>query len=110
MPWPAGTTVIVKTMGRKRGVIVDAGAKGRYRVRIESVTLWCREEDLAATDQAAEPRKVKRSTPSLQPADDGEAAPPGHVDLHGLVVDDALARVDEAINTTLLRGAERLDI
>jgi len=37
-------------------------------------------------------------------------APPGYLDLHGLVVDEALARVVDEIDRSLLRGADRVEV
>jgi hypothetical protein len=64
---------------------------------------------LAPTDPP-EPRKRKaagRTQPSASP---DEIAPPGRVDLHGLVVEEALARIMEEIDRSLLRGADRVEV
>jgi DNA mismatch repair protein MutS2 len=118
--------VVVKTLANKRGVITEAGASGRYRVRIEGVTVWCREEDLAPADQPGESktaarRKMRRSSPPAaessgdrrgthRPGDGEHGAHGGRLDLHGFRVAEALARVDDEINRALLRGADRLEI
>lgn len=107
MPLPINAAVVVRAFGNKRGVVIAVGRDGRYQVRIDAVTMWCREEDLTIP---AEPRKKKaagRHQPALA-AD--ETAPPGRIDLHGLLVEEALARVVEEIDRSLLRGADRLEV
>src|SRR4051812_38206036 len=42
-----GDEVVVRPLGRKRGSIIAKGRNGRYQVRVEGVTAWCREENLA---------------------------------------------------------------
>ena len=123
MPWPVGGTVAVRTFGNRRGTILAVEKSGRYRVRVDSVTMWCREEDLAAVDEGK-----KRKTSARRRQDDhgatGVGAPGApvqggrtdqrvggsRVDLHGLRVDEALSRVDEEINRALLTGADCLEV
>jgi DNA mismatch repair protein MutS2 len=111
MAWPIGSEVVVRTLGNKRGVVVEAGRGGKYRVRVEGVITACREDDLAAPP--AEKRKKHASRARLEhpstPNQD-EAAPPGRVDLHGLRVEDAIARAMDEIDLALRRGADRLEI
>ena len=58
--WPTGHHVVVRTLGHKRGVIVEAGRHGQYRVRVGNVTTWCREEDL---DESPESSRTKLGGP-----------------------------------------------
>ena len=107
MPLPIGADVVVPAFGNKRGVVIAAGRDGRCWVRIDSVTMWCREEDLTIP---AAPRK-KKPAGKIQPAGTAdEVPPPGRVDLHGLLVEEALARVIEEIDRSLLRGADRVEV
>jgi DNA mismatch repair protein MutS2 len=116
MPWTAGDTVIVKPLGKKQGAIVEAGASGRYRVRVEGVTMWCREEDLAAADGEKKRKKARgrgeHGTPNrgAHGALGGQVGHRSRLDLHGLRVEEALALVDEEINRSLLRDADALEI
>lgn len=110
MPLPIGAAVVVRAFGHKRGTVIAIGRDGRYQVRIEGITMWCREEDLTAP---AEPRKKKGAgdkRPRLGGAEEEPVAPPGRVDLHGLVVEEALARVVDEIDRSLLRGADRVEV
>lgn len=104
-----GDEVVVASFGNKRGVIVEAGRDGHYRVRIENVTVSCREDDLTQPP-APSSRKRSRATPQrATPIDDGPAVAV-RIDLHGLTVEEALARVVDEIDQALRRGADRLEI
>jgi len=112
MRFGIGSSVVVLPLGRKRGVVVEAGRGGHYRVQMENATVACREDDLEA---AAEPRGTARARDRRRGATaagshDEPAAPPGRVDLHGLTVDEALARAVEEIDRALRRGADRVEV
>ena len=102
-----GAAVVVRAFGNKRGVVIAVGRDGRYHVRIGTVTMWCGEADLTV---AAEPRKKKAAGRNPPPAPTHETAPPGRLDLHGLTVEEALARVVVEIDRSLLRGADRVEV
>lgn len=106
-----GREVFVGTLGNKRGVIVEAGRNGQYRVRMGSVTTWCREEDLGALPESSETKlagRKRRDAPNVSGA--REPAPPRRIDLHGLRVEEAMARVIGEIDRALLDGADRLEV
>jgi DNA mismatch repair protein MutS2 len=105
MAFEVGAAVIVRTFGNKRGVITAIGRNARYEVRIDAVTMWCGEEDLAVSESR---KKSRGDRPRGNVPDD--VAQPGRVDLHGLVVEEALARVVEEIDRSLLRGADRVEV
>jgi DNA mismatch repair protein MutS2 len=112
MALPLGAAVAVRTFGHKRGVVIAVDRNGRYQVRIEGVTMWCGEEDLSVEP---EPRKKRKGGDGPRrhggtEEDSGAVAPPGRVDLHGLVVEEALARVVDEIDRSLLRGADRVEV
>ncbi len=103
--------MVVTTLGNKRGVVVEAGRDGHYRVRVDNVIVACRERDL--TVPAAGGRKRTRRLPpqeSREAAAEARPAPAGRIDLHGLTVEEALARVVDAVDRTLRDGGDRLDI
>ena len=102
-----GAAVVVRAFGNKRGVVIAVGRDARYQVRIDAVTMWCGEADLTIP---AEPRKKKPAGRKQPPARANEIAPPGRIDLHGLVVEEALARVVVEIDRSLLRGADRVEV
>ena len=113
MVWPIGSEVVVRTLGNKRGVVVEAGRGGRYRVQVEGVTTACREDDLGAPPSAGSKKRTSAGRARLEHPDTSareEAAPSARVDLHGLRVEEAIARVMDAIDSALRRGADRLEV
>ena len=114
MPLPVGTHVVVRTLGNKRGVVIEADRNGRYHVRVERITIWCREEDLAVPTEGKKKKGTAQSSqnrptePLAEKA--GQAGPAGRVDLHGLRVDEAMARVVEEIDRALRDGADRVEV
>ena len=110
MSFAVGAEVVVRTLANKRGVVVHAGQGGRYRVQVENVTLWCDESDLTAPPPA---KKGKGRAPSANAPPTGterDSVRPIRLDLHGLTVEDALARLLETINQAILRGADRVEV
>lgn len=111
MPLPVGAEVVIAAIGNKRGVVVEAGHDGQYRVRVGSVTIACRERDLAVQPAGSKKRGRTRTPPTAGPGvSTGAGEPAGAIDLHGLTVEEAMARVEHAIDHALRRGAERLDV
>ena len=110
MPLRVGTEVAVVSLGRKRGVIVESAGTGRYRVRVENVTVWCREDDLSVAAPGPRKTRAPRQARAAPARTDDAAAPAGRVDLHGLYVDDAMTRVVEEIDRALRRGADRVEV
>jgi DNA mismatch repair protein MutS2 len=112
MPFSVGDTAIVRAFGNKRGDIIAMGRDGRYQLRIEGVTMWCREEELA-TPKEAKKTKAGRSKP-VRPEHTGKdlgcVVASGRLDLHGLIVEEALARLTDEIDRSLLRGADRIEV
>jgi DNA mismatch repair protein MutS2 len=111
MPFSVGDTAIVRALGNKRGDIIAISRDGRYQLRIEGVTMWCREEDLAAQKETRR-TKTSGTKPARPDTREGHAhvAPPGRLDLHGLIVEEALARLATEIDRSLLRGADRIEV
>ncbi len=111
MPWSLGAAVTVTSLGNKRGVVVEVGRAGRYRVQVERMTIACREEDLSAPPDVPK-RKKKSARPPREDssATADESVPAGRVDLHGLRVEEALALVTREIDRSLLAGADRLEV
>lgn len=113
MALSVGAAVVVRAFGNKHGVVIAVSRDGSFQVRIETVTMWCREEELTVpAAPKKEPARNRPRTPGLLGASRSPSpvAPPGRVDLHGLVVEDALARVVSEIDRSLLRGAERVEV
>ena len=110
MPLAVGSRVIVVPLGRKQGVIVDVGRGGHYRVQVENTTVSCREGDLIAPPEMPRKKRAPRAAARAPTGDQAAPAPALTLDLHGLTVEDALARVVEAIDAALRRGADRFEV
>ena len=114
MAWQVGSDVVVRTLGNKRGVVVDAGRNGRYRVRVEGVTTSCREADLAAPAESKGKKNILRRALPVRTSSNERGRrkrrPAARVDLHGLRVEEALAKVMDEIDRALRRGADRLEV
>lgn len=109
--FPIGSRVIVVPLGRKQGVIVDAGRGGHYRVQVENAVVSCREEDLAEPVPPKRTREAGSAAPRVKTSARAEpASPPPRIDLHGLTVEQALERVVEAIDLALRRGADQIEV
>lgn len=110
MPFAPGSSVVVLTLGRKQGVIVEAGRGGRYRVQVGNTVVSCRETELAATED----QKRRRSTPKVpetpKPGSDALAAPASRIDLHGLTVEEAIGQVLQEIDRAIRNGADRVEV
>lgn len=110
MPFSPGSSVVVLTLGRKQGVIVEAGRGGRYRVQVGNTVVSCRETELAAIED----RKRRRSRPNESekptPVSDGSAARVSRIDLHGLTVEEAIAQVLQALDRAIRSGADRVEV
>ncbi len=109
-PLTPGGEVVVRTFGHKRGVLVAAGRDGRWQVRVGVVTMWCREEDLGMPPAEKKRRERRGSARDTREGSSEATAPAGRLDLHGLTVEEAMARVLDEIDRTLLRGADRLEV
>jgi DNA mismatch repair protein MutS2 len=120
MPFPIGTAVLVRSLGDRRGVVVEIDRRNRHRVRIGAALAWCAENDLAAVELSKRgSRKAGRRTPPADapartsetfagPADRPTSLP--QVDLHGLIVEEAMARTVAAIDRALQSGADGIAI
>jgi DNA mismatch repair protein MutS2 len=106
-----GAEVVVRTLARKRGIVIEAASGGRYRLRVEGLTVWCRDHDL---ESAPEPRTKKRADEQKTRASltvaARQATRTGRLDLHGATVDEALERLVAAIDRAILAGADRIEV
>lgn len=118
MPFPIGTEVRVRSLGDRRGVVVEIDRRNRHRVRIGAALAWCAENDLAAVELSTRgSRKAGRRTPPADAASATSVAyagpadrPAPQVDLHGLTVEEAMARTVAAIDHALQSGADGIAI
>jgi len=76
---------------------------------VENATIACRESDLA---MAPEPRRTAHARARHQSAPAATRTPAAaapRLDLHGATVEEALARLVDAIDAALRQGADRLE-
>jgi DNA mismatch repair protein MutS2 len=112
MRFPLDTAVLVKSIG-KTGRVVEAARDGRYRVRVGAVVLACREADLekaAAGDRRRKRDNAAAPAHDVLPLSKSERQRVGSLDLHGLTVEEALAKVEERLDLALRAGIESLEI
>jgi DNA mismatch repair protein MutS2 len=120
MPFPIGTEVLVRSLAGRRGVVVEVDRRNRHRVRMGAALAWCAESDLAAVEVSkrrsrkaggpTQPADVPASTsgPSIGRADRTKSVP--QIDLHGLTVEEAMARTVAAVDRALQSGADGIAI
>ena len=104
-----GTEVVVLTLGKKHGTIVTVGREGRYEVRVERVTMWCRAAALALPPQAKRRKSGVPPVRSVETSTTG-GGPEVRLDLHGLRVEEAMTRVLTSMDAAIVRGADRMEI
>jgi DNA mismatch repair protein MutS2 len=109
MAFALGTEVVVTPVGKKRGVVVDA-AGGRYRVRVGNVVVSCREADLAVVEERKNKKATRSARHSSRVARPQERAHAVRVDLHGLTVEESIARLVDVIDRALLDGADHIEV
>jgi len=105
-----GQAVWLRSMGA-RGVISEI--KGtRYFVQVERFTVEC----VASNLSQEKPKGMKKSKykispkhhPALKPAKNKRLL--ASIDLHGLNVEEALARVEKRVNDVIIADLDRLEI
>ena len=94
-----------------KGVVREARSNGRLVVEIgtRSVVL----EERTVTPLAPPHPGARRKHPPAAPPSSGRRPARGHaaeIDLHGLTVDEALARAEQALNDALLADAAELRV
>ncbi|MGE0447403.1 MAG: Smr/MutS family protein [Vicinamibacterales bacterium] len=83
-----------------KGVVREVRNSGRLVIDLQQRTIVL---DSAAVTPLQDGRRARHpATRNTQPERDGPAHSPREIDLHGLVVDEALSRIDDALNEALL--------
>jgi DNA mismatch repair protein MutS2 len=123
MPFATGDEVFVASL-QKNGRIVEAGASGRYRVAVGSLSTWCDESQLSRVGHAR--RKGSRQSTGAATGARGALSAAGDeipreatdrerrrlqsIDLHGMTVDEALRAVEARLDEAIRAGLDRLEI
>jgi DNA mismatch repair protein MutS2 len=92
-----GDTVTIVAI-KKDGVISEVLGGGRYRVVVGSLHLTCSSRELAPSEPAPpKPRLTERKVLIIN-----QPKPPHTLDLHGLIVDEAIRKLDQWLNAVIL--------
>lgn len=93
----------------KVGLVEDGPNKrGQYLVSLGSLNTWVNAADLELLP-GSKKRRGKHSR-TFQPVSTGAATVSMKVDLHGLTRDEAVRKLEEALDRALQRGCGRLEV
>ena len=96
-----------------KGVVREVRNGGRLQIDVGGTTLVLHVSDVTPIDLHPA-KKSRKAKPSAAPADGDPPASehastrrsaPGEIDLHGMTVEEALTRVEDAVNRALLADA-----
>jgi DNA mismatch repair protein MutS2 len=108
MSYRAGESVSVRSL-KRAGVVLEVLKPGLYRVEVGGMTVQCREDELTDAPQKKKKRAARGASKRHRPTTSGESAPPT-IDLHGLIVLDALQAMELAINRGIGAGDSGLRV
>ena len=89
-----------------KGVVRESRNNGRLIVEIGSRSVVLEERAVAPLDAPKQPAGKKKRAP--EPAPLPARRPAADVDLHGLTVEEALARAEQALNDAMLADVSEL--
>jgi len=107
MSYQVGDPVWIRTLKRE-GIVQEVPKPGQYRVAAGTMTVQCREPDLKDIPKKKK-KKGGRTARKAAPTPSEDSAP-ATVDLHGLIVADAIQTMESAINRGILAGAASLQV
>jgi len=95
-----------------KGVVREVRNHGRLLVEIQGRGVVLDETDVTLIDVTGRARnRARRGTPiAAAPSPDSDRRLVREIDLHGLTVDEALARAEQAINDALLADVSELHV
>ena len=108
MSYRAGDSVSVRSL-KRAGVVQEVLKPGLYRVEVGGMTVQCREGELESAPQKRMKGAGSGASKRRRPAPSGEADLP-MIDLHGLIVLDALQAMELAINRGISAGDSGLRV
>jgi len=113
MSLTVGTEVLVLPLNRK-GRIVAVGGKGRYRVALGAVTSWHAESELSEVAGGRRRAKAQAAPQPIRGAVQSERQPEAAglrtLDLHGLTVEEALAKLGSTLDQAIRAGLDGVEI
>ena len=101
MPFAPGDQVHVAVFGK--GVVRGVRNAGRYVVEVKGRAMVVAERELTPVE-ASKGRRAPPQAASNIPADLARTHAPASIDLHGKVVNDAIAALDAFLNDAILAG------
>jgi dsDNA-specific endonuclease/ATPase MutS2 len=96
-----------------KGVVREVRNNGRLLVEVQGRALVVSETDAATPDSRERPprrARTREAGPVSHPQPRAQSPRSAEIDLHGLTVEEALARVDRALNDALLSDLPELRI
>ena len=94
---------------KKFGKILEERS-GVFRVVIGSLVMECQKEELLAVNQAPKSAQRQRVTAAQRVSVQAQGRVTERLDLHGLSVDEAVRRLEKAIDEALLSSLSRLEV
>ena len=92
-----------------KGVVREVRNAGRLLVEVNGRALEVRERDVTPLEQGRRRSRSNEASGVVStPASRSPRRAPAEIDLHGLTVEDALARVEDALNEALLADVSQL--
>jgi DNA mismatch repair protein MutS2 len=91
-----------------KGVVREGGNSGRLIVEIRGRSVVLEERAVAWLDTPKHPSGKEKGVPAPESATHSARRPAADVDLHGLTVEEALARAEQALNDALLADCSEL--
>ena len=102
-----GQPVLICSIGKK-GIVQEKIRPDLYKIAVGNMLVSCRSKDLRA---ATVPGKPKIQAPAVTIARSlPKPRATGAIDLHGLRVQEALARAEQAINDAILDDLTQIEI
>ncbi len=110
MPFLVGETALVIALNKK-GRVVEVKPRGRYKITLGSLQIECKEDELAATTPLPpETASASAVSPSLPKDIVRKKGTLRRLDLHGLRVMEAMARVETHLDRAILAGLDEVSI
>lgn len=106
-----GDHVKIVSLG-KEGIITDRTNSGTYKVQVGKLFLTCKESDLSKSTGKTPNKKRKSKAPPTVTIDasysTSQASRP--LDLHGITTNEAVIKLDHAIDSAVLHGQDRIEV
>jgi DNA mismatch repair protein MutS2 len=111
MPFQVGDNVVIRKL-KRAGRVKSVSNTGHYEVEVGTLVFHCAEDDLVAGKVPQKSPSKDKLVPNPRASGKPSRTPqtPDSIDLHGLTVEEAMKRVEEALNRALLDDKDQLRI